>query len=122
MHAQGAGPKRYGHAARYRSVLMAEDERTLALRQRLQEEHMSSQALDKAVSEWARKGAVLQSRTETQAQMVIAARPRSLWLLLVLLVLGVVPGLLYLVWPRKSTIVTLTVGDDGNVRTVTCKR
>ena len=83
---------------------------------------MSSQALDKAVLEWARKGAVLQSRTETQAQMVIAAKPRSLWLLLVLLVLGVVPGLLYLVWPRKSTIVTLTVGDNGKVRTVKRKR
>lgn len=74
--------------------------------------------LDREIMRWVKRGARIQNRTDRQAQLVMPAKGKSLLLVIVLLVLGVVPGVIYLIWPRKDTVITLTLDASGKLHTL----
>ena len=68
-----------------------------------------------AVREWSNEGWLLQTREQTWAQMRKPAAKKSGCLLVILLLAGVLPGILYAMWPVKPQLVTLAVDTSGEL-------
>ena len=70
--------------------------------------------LQNSIIRYRRKGWTVTSQVDNSVYMVRKKRPKPL-LALVLLVLGILPGLLYIFWPRKTDQIFLYM-QGGKVR------
>lgn len=61
-------------------------------------------------------GWALTAQTETTASMTKKGSGKSCLLIVILLMLGIVPGILYILWPRREQVVFLELQPDGTVR------
>jgi hypothetical protein len=75
-----------------------------------------SAILDRELQPYLRDGWRIQARSEGQAQLVLPARKKSGCLIIVLLLLGIVPGIIYLMWPSRDELLTITVDATGHVQ------
>lgn len=71
--------------------------------------------LDRAVASHMREGWLVQNQSETRAQMIKPATKKSCLLIVVLLLLGILPGILYLLWPSRDKILIIEVDESGRV-------
>ncbi len=67
---------------------------------------MNTQLQD-VVRKYTRKGWKIVSQAETSVQLSKKRRPNTI-VAIVLLILGILPGLIYIFWPRREKIVYLT--------------
>jgi len=63
--------------------------------------------LQDSVRKYTKKGWKIVSQTDSSVQLAKKRRPNAL-VAIVLLVLGILPGLVYIFWPRKDKMVYLT--------------
>ncbi len=76
-----------------------------------------ARALDNAVRPYLKRGWLVQSQTATRAQLVKHPGKRSVLVFIVLFLLFALPGILYVIWPRRDKILLLEVDDQGKVKT-----
>lgn len=72
-------------------------------------------ALAGEVAYWVSRGYSIQIQTEQEAILSRPGKAASGCLVVFLLLLGIVPGIVYLVWPRQAEVVRLWVDVDGKV-------
>jgi len=66
-----------------------------------------NEKLQDSVRKYTRKGWKIVAQTDTSVQLAKRKRPNTV-VAIVLLVLGIIPGLIYIFWPRKDKVVYLT--------------
>ena len=69
--------------------------------------------LERAIRPYLEEGWLIQNQTETRAQLRKPAQSKSGCLIIILLLFGVLPGILYLMWPNQDRIVLVEVNEVG---------
>jgi len=72
--------------------------------------------LESAIRPYALQGWLVQNRTGHSAQLTKPAEDKNGCLILVLLLFGILPGILYLLLPRDAQTLLIEVDTDGIVR------
>lgn len=68
--------------------------------------------INKVIGEYTRKGYRVQSQSDLFIQMV-REKNKHIWAIIILLLLGILPGIIYLLIPNRIHTVSIRVCEDG---------